>query len=816
MKRILFFAILILLNWNSFAQDSEDRQLWLITARISHNSTWQIDTTSTFMAGSKKWTKESHQSSKETVSGTITAIVENQAENPAKDFLYNFDSVEPVSITVTGNGSSSESGNYQETIDGVLISANIRTDNVSGSERPGGSLNFEYSDENKSFDAGLSIKAVGSYHGRMYSGGIGYGEWKDYGSDYKDYSLSCGGGGDVLPDKNCKISKTGNGYQGSWKESESRQRHTPGGLEYTTAETTIEITVMPYKEPDKPEITLYGCSELAVGEQSNVVASGKPDGGKFRFWVEPGNLFTVQPDGESSANLTGASPGKGMLYVEYTTPEGKTNQTSQDASCVKIENYNGGQPIPQIALYDIDGKKLPGIKTVPVDAQPENASELVKFEPADPGVLTATGVGDEVTLQGLHTGKTNLQAKTKCGETTGPSVEVEVVKCDDETVATLERMKKAATENLVEATERLQKESGSEEFEKARDELVSSTRELLAKAALTIIANGKSPTTAIKVAAEIADKGAALSEMIVSSNPEELKNNIGKTASGESFEKIVEIQFGEKVGDLCGKSLSAAIGVAEVQQAAQKFGEIVGEIYRHENNMEDLMKSYEKAMRDLETYTKRQQFCKDEPEKPKPQEKPKPDEPSKPKDPTPPTEPKPKPTEPPVPEPQTTEPTTEEPATGDDVLVDPEPPTQPPKQVGLPYSPTECGCNQSKELTTSSAGFSALGTGIKNLGDCVENFKSTSLTDYDKALQELSAMTDSLSTTLKSDAGSFLMKAKEAQPRLDIIVNRVKSYDNAGGEFLKKMDKCPDSVTSGMEIFKSVEKITVDSVKTNY
>ena len=295
------------------------------------------------MAGSKKWEKEYHQSAKETSSGTITAVVENQAENPAKDFLYHSDSGDPTSLTVTGNGSNSESSNSRETIDGVLISADIRTDNVSGSAQPGASLYFEYSDETKSFGAIMGIKAVGSYNGRTYSGGIGYGEWKDYGGDYDDYGLSSGGGGDALTGKNCKISKTGNGYQGSWKESESKLRHTPNGPEYTTTVTTVEITVMPYKEPDKPQVTLYGCSELATEEQSNVIATGKPEGGKFRFWVEPGDIINVQSDGESSANLTGATPGKGTLYVEYTSPEGKTNQTSQAASCVKIEKYNGGQ-----------------------------------------------------------------------------------------------------------------------------------------------------------------------------------------------------------------------------------------------------------------------------------------------------------------------------------------------------------------------------------------------------------------------------------------------------------------------------------------
>jgi 2-methylisocitrate lyase-like PEP mutase family enzyme len=66
------------------------------------------------------------------------------------------------------------------------------------------------------------------------------------------------------------------------------------------------------------------------------------------------------------------------------------------------------------------------------------------------------------------------------------------------------------------------------------------------------------------------------------------------------------------------------------------------------------------------------------------------------------------------------------------------------------------------------------------------------------------------------DATAFLAKAKESKPRLDEIITRVKLYDKAGAEFLKTMEKCPESVTTGMEILQSVEKITIDSIKTNY
>ncbi len=814
LQSLTIILMLLIQSGFSFAQDDENRQLWLITARISHQSTYHRDTVSSFMAGDKKWEKEFHQSGQESSGGTITAVVENQAENPATGFLYHSDSGDPVSITVTGNGSHSETSNSRETIDGILISADIRTDNVSGTPYPGASLYFEFTEESKSFDVGISIKAVGSYSGRMYSGGQGFGEWKDYGGDYDDYGLSCSGSGDALTDKNCKITKTGKGFQGSWKKTVNKKLQTSNGPSYSTSETSIELTVIPYKESDKPEVTILGCSDLEVGGQSMMAATGKPVGGTFRFWAEPSSILTVEADG-SSANITGASPGKGTLYVEYTTPDGKTAQSSQTASCVKIESYNGRQAIPQIALYDIDGKKLPGIKTVPVEAQPANASELVKFVPADPGVLSAVGVGSEVTLQAMRVGTTTLQAKTNCDEPTGPSVEVEVVNCDDETIATLERMKKAAMENLVEATENLQKTAGSKEFEKARDELVSSTVELLAKAGLTIIANGKT-SGAVKVAAEIADKGSALSEIIASSNPEELKNNIGKTASGESFEQIVEKQFGEAVGELWGKSLSAAIGVAEVQQAARKFGDNIGEILKHEDVMKGLADNYEQAMRNFDRISKRLNVCKEGTEQPRSKEQPKSDPTPKPKDPTPPKEPTPKTESTKGEQPQPTEPTPTEPTADDEVIGDPEPPVVPPKQVGLPYEPADCGCGKTKDLTVKSADFAALGVGMKNLGECVENFKTTSLNDYQLALQDISALTDSLSTSLKTNAEEFLITAKASKSRLDELVSRVKSYDKAGTEFLNKMEKCPESVTTGMEIFQSVEKITIDSIKTKY
>jgi len=69
--------------------------------------------------------KERHVTIRTTARGEITAIIENQAEDPINDFSYISDAGEPKSVTVSGEGSHTKSSNYRETIDGKLIKADI-------------------------------------------------------------------------------------------------------------------------------------------------------------------------------------------------------------------------------------------------------------------------------------------------------------------------------------------------------------------------------------------------------------------------------------------------------------------------------------------------------------------------------------------------------------------------------------------------------------------------------------------------------------------------------------------------------------------
>ncbi len=775
--------------------ENQDRGLWILTAKISESSTMQLDTLMSIDAGNLKWTQERHVSIRTVIRGEVTAIFENMADDPENEFWYDSGAGNPGTITVSGDGMHTSHSSYEEIIDGKLTEADISDINVSGSAYPGASIMFLYSPDSKNASVDISINAKGTDKRRRF-----YDEWKDYSSELDKYGLSCSGGCDVSGDKGCNITKTSTGYQATWRETENRQRHTVNGTEFITGETTLEITIKPYKAPDKPEVTLYGCSELGIGEQGEVMASGKPEGGKFRFWVEPGNMLKVQPDGESSAILTGSTPGRGILYVEYTTPEGKTNQASQQAYCIKIENYNGGQAIPQIPLFDIDGKKLSGVLKVPVSAQPADIEELVDFVTADKSIVSAVGLPDAVELTGYRTGKTTLQAKTNCGDATGPTVEVEVVNCDRQTIEALERMKKAAIENMQTAADALQKTHGSEEFQKAMKDIPGAAQKLVAKAALTIITSGKAPTAAIKTAGELAEAGAAISELVGSATGSELGGNAFKNA----------------VGQLGGELVNTLVGVVEVGEAGLEFGEKLGQILGHENKMKGALENFEQADKNFKEVERLQRICKGNTEEPKKQEPPKTDNPPKPdeptptpKDPTPTTKPKPKEDNPPA-----QEPTPDEPG-------QPEPPDNPPTtikptQVALPYQPSDCGCRKQKAIGYTANEIAKIESGTKNLGDCVDRFTKTSLSDYSDALTELSELTKSLQAGAGEKPEVFLKQAKEAKPQLDSLILRVREYDEAGKTFLGEFEKCPESMKSVMDVLETALTVTVDSIKTKY
>ena len=809
MKKSTVLFALLTLSLTAFAQDSG---LWLISARISQSRTMNKDTLIRTEAGNHIWETERHVAVRTMTRGEITAVIENQAEDPANEFTYHSDSGEPISLTVSGEGSHSESSKFVESIDGTMTNADQREINVSGSALPEASLMFYYSPDSKDAYASMGIKGKGSDKGRLF-----FDEWKDYGGDLDDYYLSCSVGCGVSDDRSCNITKTPTGFQATWKLSESRQIHTVNGTEFITTESTLSLTIAPYKEPDKPEVNLYGCSELSTEEQGEVFASGKPEGGKFRFWVEPGSLLTVESDGESSAIIKGSTPGKGTLYVEYTTPEGKTNTASQQASCVKIENYNGGQAIPQIALFDVTGEKIPGVLNVPLSAQPSNIEELVDFVPADKSILAAVGLPGAVELTGSKAGKTTLKATTNCGHETGPTVEVEVVNCSDETKAKLAEEMRIAKEAQQQAYKEIANILGSEDFARASDRIAESTGNLAIKMGGAIIGSlsGGKVDAGVKTAAKIYGVGSNLLDFVTGLAEGE---NLG-TASN----------MAQMIVELGGTDNQQAVASAiETIQAAYEFGEDLGSLISTDRQLKEAVKWAEHWNKYIEDVVRRQRICRDSDEEPKGTEQP-PKEPKAkeqpPKDPVPPkTDPE-KPTpQPDKPKPKTEEPSGDEPPvedpTGDDpgdTDDPPVPPTSEPKTIGLPFAPSEdCGCKSSKDLSGDESGLSALESGLTNLGKCVEDFSTGPLTDYVNTLKGWKEVTSTLDNAIKAGPDELKKVAAEAAPRIKLLLGDTKSFDEAGRVFYENFKSCPESTSSGVVLMKSAFNVTVDSITTKY
>ncbi|MBV5349077.1 hypothetical protein JZU61_05435, partial [bacterium] len=54
-------------------------------------------------------------------------------------------------------------------------------------------------------------------------------------------------------------------------------------------------------------VEIIGCTEIGAGEESVVTAKAAKEGGTYRFWAEPREMFSIETNG-SSATLRGSSP----------------------------------------------------------------------------------------------------------------------------------------------------------------------------------------------------------------------------------------------------------------------------------------------------------------------------------------------------------------------------------------------------------------------------------------------------------------------------------------------------------------------------
>ncbi len=232
-------------------------KFWLLKADMMKIYTLNSDTVKIFDLGGHSITDEYSAIVDLQTKGKLTAVIENLAEDPVNDFSYSTDAVEPLILMVSGEGFMDEYGQYRETVDGDLTSANIRSDNVSGAAGSGADIQFDYSKDSKYFGISVGIRAVGSYHGRMYGPHGNLNEWWDYGGDYDGYYLSAGGGGDPRDTTNhqlCWIDKTPTGYSAFWSIYNKELKSSFDGTQRITTKAYVKVTLDPYNPGELADV----------------------------------------------------------------------------------------------------------------------------------------------------------------------------------------------------------------------------------------------------------------------------------------------------------------------------------------------------------------------------------------------------------------------------------------------------------------------------------------------------------------------------------------------------------------------------------
>lgn len=538
------------------------------------------------------------------------------------------------------------------------------------------------------------------------------------------------------------------------------------------------------------EVKLDGCFEVGEGGQGQVTAAGKPAGGTYRFRVIPPDVMKVQASG-AAATLTGGSPDQGTLFVEYTTPDGKTAEASHAVASVKLVSVNGGGAIPEIALYDIDQKKLPAVIEVPFKALPEGAGDSIVFVPDDPSMVTLVNLGNAVAIQGIKEGKTAFQARFKCGGPFGPKYPVEIVRCDKETIATLDQMLRDAFEGRRTAARGFSAAMDSKEFQEAADNLPTATAKLAWKTSLlvggTLSGYGKT-TQAVQTVTDVAGKLDAFGDIIVDI-----------ATQPDAFDQIKN--WAGLIAEFSGNRWAQLVADAEdAMSTAADVGRMLGNMVGQSKRMADAAQWMEKWNKTIEDLVKRKKFCR-KTEQPPGEENP-PKEPEKsgskpktdPKKPTPPTTPTPTPTTPETPTPPDTEPP------GDTWP----PPPGAPRQVGLPYDPGDCGCGKTLGISQNPAGFASLNAGFGNLLDCVDRFQKD-MAGYTATLQEITAAVGKLDAASKAGGAALSTAAKEAAPALAGFSTKVKGFGAAAKTFSDGFRICPDATKAGISFLQSAK-----------
>lgn len=558
-------------------------------------------------------------------------------------------------------------------------------------------------------------------------------------------------------------------------------------------------------EKEKVSVALHGaCEGLAVGEAINVTATGTPAGGSFRFWAEPGDAVEVMPLA-AAAMVRAVAPGSETLYVEYTAPDGTKAKASRPLTCVRVATLNGGAPL-RIGLHDVDGRRVDGVRTVSVEAEPGPAA--LEYRAADAAILGLAPTSAVLQVQGVRVGRTTVQAYTSCGQPVGAPLDVEVVPCDDEVVAELRRRERMLRGRL-DSNRRQQTEvTGDDEFERASREGPKDIANFARKVAELTLAIGGMKA---KPTSDVAQFSDAYSWYTAA------EDAVNGNYAGSALTSYIT-----SMKNANAKALAGAMKTAyEAAEAARKLAQDLGTAKGAADRLDELERQERETQAELENVWRvLNQVCKREPsgEPHPPSDEVKAEQP--PHEPAPPPAPREpwrrteegagkgaEPSARPADEPgDAADPVSEDaPPPSDEVIVEP-PPAEPPTTTGPSgvYGTGLCGC------TTASANPTIpLPVRLEGMKNCVEGFRLGTLEPLHQELQAL----EGLFGTLEAIAA----RPAEEQPQLLVELRE----EGWGGERRERVTSLFAEIeeyasASCAPVLEDTFRATVESIRVKY
>lgn len=388
---------------------------------------------------------------------------------------------------------------------------------------------------------------------------------------------------------------------------------------------------MRYKSgEDDPAVGLNACLHLARGEKVDVPAQATPAGGQFRFSAAPANVLALLSQGGNTATVSGATPGKADLTVEYSRG-GKKATAALNGSVVDLVSINNGAAIPALGIYAADGLRSSGAYRFPLRLDPVDG--LVQMTVTDDTVASVVNTSGSMQIQPVKLGATSLQARTLCGTPVGGPVRFEIVLCDENVKQQL-RTKQVELKGRVDAlVSRITSLTRDPEFDRAATTIRETTIDMATKTAESIIGTlsfGQSQHVKFATA-----RGIPLSRTITT-NAQAIEITgmawDGINAWNDANAAIANPSDWNAVGRavvsatvLAAQNSAVALGktYGDAYLTAEKFGKDLGIIFGALEQIEMLEPMLDEAIREYIRITTRLQFCesgKPLPPQPKPED----------------------------------------------------------------------------------------------------------------------------------------------------------------------------------------------------